>query len=127
MTRAKSEEDLAKRDNDIMIPSIPNIPFDARHSWNDPITPCAICTDILCPSSVCTEPHIHELPCLHRFHADCLLGHKKWMPKHSTCPICRKSIYQTPPPGLLRIRDTLMRNQHPATDRDINMQLPFEF
>ena len=59
------------------MPPIPNIPFGVRHSWNDPVTSCAICTDILCPSPLCTEPHIHELPCSHRFHTNCLLGRKK--------------------------------------------------
>ena len=123
-TRAKSEEDLAKANNET---TIPNIPSCARHNWNDPVTSCVICTDILCPSSLCTEPHIHELPCSHRFHTDCLLGRKKWIPRNPTCPICRKSIYETPPAGLLRVQETLTRNQYPATNRNINTLLPLEF
>ena len=123
VTRAKSEEDLTKENNGTITP---NIPPSVQHKWDDPITSCVICTDVLCPSSICTKSHIHELPCTHRFHTSCLLGRKRWIPRNPTCPLCRKSIYETPP-GLLRVQETLARNQRPTSNRHINTLLPFEF
>ena len=111
LRRTKSEHTLAQEHNDIT-PAISMIPFEARHNWKDPITLCAICRDLLCTSPTCTKTHIRELPCLHRFHANCIYGPTKWMPKHSTCPMCRKTAHQLHLPGLLKVQNTLMQNQN---------------
>jgi len=48
---------------------------------------CPVCMETMSALSLCT------LPCLHRFHAECL---NKWRSfEHQTCPLCRHEL----PPG----------------------------
>jgi len=48
--------------------------------------------------SVCWEDFrleelVRKLPCLHLYHEDCIIP---WLKLHGTCPICRKSLDDTP-------------------------------
>jgi len=45
---------------------------------------CIICLDVYVPGE-----RIRLLPCVHRFHVDCI---DQWLKKHTTCPLCKLDL-----------------------------------
>jgi len=45
---------------------------------------CVICLDEYMPGE-----RIRLLPCVHRFHVDCI---DQWLKKHTTCPLCKLDL-----------------------------------
>ena len=106
LRRTKSEPTLKRNHRD---KTVSMIPFQIKHKWSDSFTLCSIYMDPLCTIVSCNETHIRELPCQHRFHTECIQGPTKWMPKHATSPLCRKTAYQLHLPErlLTMVRESL--------------------
>jgi len=49
----------------------------------DVVVSCAVCQE-----SAVTGEKLRTLPCLHRFHVDCI---DKWLAMATTCPLCKTS------------------------------------
>ena len=50
----------------------------------DVVVSCAVCQE-----SAVTDEKLRTLPCLHRFHVDCI---DTWLAMATTCPVCKTSV-----------------------------------
>jgi hypothetical protein len=50
---------------------------------SDVVVSCAVCQE-----SAVTDEKLRTLPCLHRFHVDCI---DTWLAMATTCPVCKTS------------------------------------
>jgi hypothetical protein len=49
----------------------------------------AVVSCVVCQESAVTDEKLRTLPCLHRFHVDCI---DQWLAMDTTCPLCKTSV-----------------------------------
>merc|ERR1740121_1982137 len=76
-------------------PTVHEVAFDnytTTFTWDGPEDStsqgqCAVCLDVFLEGE-----EIRTLPCMHRFHLECI---DKWLLKRPRCPTCKQSILQS--------------------------------
>eukprot|EP01016_Furgasonia_blochmanni_P025583 TRINITY_DN2742_c0_g1_i3.p1 TRINITY_DN2742_c0_g1~~TRINITY_DN2742_c0_g1_i3.p1 ORF type:complete len:469 (-),score=90.67 TRINITY_DN2742_c0_g1_i3:111-1409(-) len=68
------------------IASIPDIKFKPTEAknWSEEHTKCSICYE-----DYVEQTDLKMLPCLHRFHTQCI---SEWLKDHNQCPLCKNKV-----------------------------------
>ena len=86
-------EDLVDLDEDIVLPvssqlfkELPHAEFTManKENFSEENQSCTICQS----NYELTEQYV-ILPCLHRFHTDCVA---QWFDRRNTCPVCKEKV-----------------------------------